>query len=789
MNLSAMPKRAYETLSCVPEGLLGYVLALSLAVWLIWGIWSDGPPIGGDTVAHLIRAEYAIQRFVLNGRLDGWQPSFALGYQQHLFIGPMFTWLIALVQGISFGSLTILAAFKVAVVLLFAALPLAAGYLARSFGLSRLASSVAAILSLVVNSPFGGFGLNGIFDVGLTVSLAGAVVLCLAVGSMLRLMGRPSTYCALLTGVLFALLAATHGISLILAAAMVVALFMLKFVDHKVRLWTSRVRLLTKLGKYCSDAEAGLAPLNSVSAKQLAGWIGFSAAVAVAVSAWIVIPILVHYDLRGILTGWGHTPLLKRVLDIWNGHILFQRSVSFVVVVGLIYGLWRVFCGRYLAFSLVFAPLAFLGLGEIMTAIAPENVISQQIPNRGLGLAGLLLVFPLAGLITTVTRPTGQLRNLVAVAIAVMFAIIAMDKFRPAVRSVVPTPEALSAAAELRRLVPDGARYAMQRDFPGEIRIVGMSHPDFWMAWQSGRNTLNVFNVESSTTPTPAYAADSMTSKPPDQVADKLSSYGVTHVLLVNQAKASGMLSSPRFSLVWQGAAMAILAVIPRDGQPNPASLLATQCPSRAELIDPDPEHLRISVQATTSCAASIAVAWSPKWAGRLDNEPIKLRRTAEGLLTFHLPAGARTIALDFHQDLWDRLAIAISILACLLVAVYGWKARNRTTPGLPPGILESDAVEDPAAEDRGLWPVSRKKEIVLRLLRGNSVHAVSRQVSVPIDELEAWRDRALAAIDRDLRDPLADPVVRELEDAKRHISELVAEIRRLHKEKRAKRH
>jgi hypothetical protein len=40
---------------------------------------------------------------------------------------------------------------------------------------------------------------------------------------------------------------------------------------------------------------------------------------------------------------------------------------------------------------------------------------------------------------------------------------------------------------------------------------------------------------------------------------------------------------------------------------------------------------------------------------------------------------------------------------------------------------------------------------VVLRLLRGEPVDAVSREVAVPIYKLEQWRDRALAGIDAGL--------------------------------------
>ena len=58
-------------------------------------------------------------------------------------------------------------------------------------------------------------------------------------------------------------------------------------------------------------------------------------------------------------------------------------------------------------------------------------------------------------------------------------------------------------------------------------------------------------------------------------------------------------------------------------------------------------------------------------------------------------------------------------------------------------------------------WSTNRKREVVLRLLRGESVDAVSRGVSVPIYKLEQWRDRPLAGIDSGLKERENDPLER----------------------------
>jgi hypothetical protein len=85
-------------------------------------------------------------------------------------------------------------------------------------------------------------------------------------------------------------------------------------------------------------------------------------------------------------------------------------------------------------------------------------------------------------------------------------------------------------------------------------------------------------------------------------------------------------------------------------------------------------------------------------------------------------------------------------------------------------------------------WSAGRKKEVVLRLLRGEPVDTVSREVAVPIYKLEQWRDRALAGIDAGLKERENDPVVKQLDDANRRIGELVMEVEILQKERRAKR-
>lgn len=55
-----------------------------------------------------------------------------------------------------------------------------------------------------------------------------------------------------------------------------------------------------------------------------------------------------------------------------------------------------------------------------------------------------------------------------------------------------------------------------------------------------------------------------------------------------------------------------------------------------------------------------------------------------------------------------------------------------------------------------------------MRLLRGEPVELLSRELGVEFFRLEAWRDKALAGIDVSLKERKGDPVKAVLEIAKK---------------------
>ena len=73
-------------------------------------------------------------------------------------------------------------------------------------------------------------------------------------------------------------------------------------------------------------------------------------------------------------------------------------------------------------------------------------------------------------------------------------------------------------------------------------------------------------------------------------------------------------------------------------------------------------------------------------------------------------------------------------------------------------------------------WSVAHKREVVLRLLRGENVELLSRELGVPIFKLEQWRQKADAALDGALKEREAEAGSTELAAAMQRIGELSME-------------
>jgi transposase len=75
-----------------------------------------------------------------------------------------------------------------------------------------------------------------------------------------------------------------------------------------------------------------------------------------------------------------------------------------------------------------------------------------------------------------------------------------------------------------------------------------------------------------------------------------------------------------------------------------------------------------------------------------------------------------------------------------------------------------------------GRWSPGRKKGVVLRLLRGEPIDAVSREVGVQIFTLEKWREEGLAGLEAGLKRRKSTPEQIQLDAAMKRVGELTME-------------
>lgn len=74
-------------------------------------------------------------------------------------------------------------------------------------------------------------------------------------------------------------------------------------------------------------------------------------------------------------------------------------------------------------------------------------------------------------------------------------------------------------------------------------------------------------------------------------------------------------------------------------------------------------------------------------------------------------------------------------------------------------------------------WSVRRKTDAVMRLLRGEDLDTVARELRVEAHRLAAWRDEFMSGGAEGLKARPADPSDRRLRDAERQIGRLTMEL------------
>ena len=89
----------------------------------------------------------------------------------------------------------------------------------------------------------------------------------------------------------------------------------------------------------------------------------------------------------------------------------------------------------------------------------------------------------------------------------------------------------------------------------------------------------------------------------------------------------------------------------------------------------------------------------------------------------------------------------------------------------------EGDSGADaPEAKSVQRWNAGRKRDVVLRLLRGESMDAVSRELRLDVAKLESWKAQALGGMEACLRSLAESGLSRELDEALQRLGEVSME-------------
>ena len=87
----------------------------------------------------------------------------------------------------------------------------------------------------------------------------------------------------------------------------------------------------------------------------------------------------------------------------------------------------------------------------------------------------------------------------------------------------------------------------------------------------------------------------------------------------------------------------------------------------------------------------------------------------------------------------------------------------------------ESNSVTGPLGPGQR-WSGERKMEVALRLLRGEPMEALSRELGIEVYRLQEWKEKALFALRAGLREKPVDPLKLELDQAMKRLGELTME-------------
>jgi len=647
------------TRDCSPRAYRWLLLAsFAGGLWLTHRGFLARTPAGADVMAHVIRTD-AGMHLLREGRTDGWLPAFGSGYRLYAVYGPGLTLASAAVRVLSLGVVHPARSFAVLGSVSIALLPPTMAVLCRELGLTRRAAVIAGTLTLFVGTAFGG-GLAGLYVTGLVPHAVAMPAQLLVLAGVVRIVRTGSMRVVAATALGVGWLLVLHPISLLVAA----------FFAPGLVLAVRRPWSWTHLAKVVGAGSWGA-----------------------AVAAFWLVPAIADRALRGELSAFDTPSLVDRIGDVAAGEILYPQVLAAAVVVGLAMALGAATRPgaerRWLAAPLT--AVAYLLLGHVAEGAGWAPVeLWVQLPNRGLALAGCLLLLPLAVVVddaigrlpaSAASRTTAA----VVVGLALLAPVVLTGPLDPPQSAPAPTPDLQAVARLVKADVALPARHLLVE--PSPFVPLGTSEPTRWLASASGRNTAQLYFAEATRHPgagdLPGHVLRDVSAS---AALGPLRRAGITHLIATTPTPADQLDGQPGYRLLETDGPLAVYAIEPEPGSPDVGDLLQPDGdalrPDDAVLtavLEPAPEeayrwrvgsNLGGDEPSALDAVVVAPVAFDPDWEVRIDGAPAPVSASSEGLVRFSVPKGDHDVELRFTGTRNPWLALAISAVATLAALV-----------------------------------------------------------------------------------------------------------------------
>jgi len=653
---------------------LGLIVCTALALWLVWPAFSPGRIVNLDAPRHLLRSEVMAGQFLPSGHVDGWSPWWYLGAQLFLFQSYGYFLLIGASALLLQSVVSLGLVFKFWYVLPIVALPAATALLALRLGLPRRAALAAALASITFSSSLG-YGVGGVFGMGLLLQGAGVLGFALVWPQILAVLLHRDR--------------SPWGAVLVLAAVLI-------------------VHFIT--GAY-TLAAAGLVAAG-LAVQQRHPWPLFRYALVAGgvllIAGHSLFPSLQWHDMAGAAVGWGVDR--DRFDRFLTGRLFGAQPLALAALAA---AAWSVRRGSpALAISaIVYFGTGFLGGAnqQIWEPEAFQRILEILVRPRAMPYAALLqAVFAgvaVDAILRGCERAFGSLgRPALAKASAPVMGAILLATTIPQMSSQRRFVQTESTVNHLDRPVYDElvswlrdnveppAVIAVPRTLlPSEV--LGLRSVISLLNLDTGLYTLGGDQAELTKASRRAGRVDlDRLHAEAKRNATVLRNAGVSHVIISRADVREGLMDNDDFELLFEHIQPARShAPARRNGKAlEPIGVAVYRLRNggswlhgaglKVRGMDHSPERISWNVDVAPGRplrTVSASVNWHPNWAVTVDGVRVDTQISPARHVTFQVPTGARNVTLEFERSASEK-AYNILSAAALLAAFVAWRRATR---------------------------------------------------------------------------------------------------------------